>query len=166
MAARITDFFDDYVNSLQQLTAAKLKPMPNGNDRPTLPAPPKLKKLVALGYMNSAGQPVQHEQLNEEKVNNIKMLLNHGPTSNVQNTTVVNKQFRKSVELIPVLSLEYTRLVYAMPEICKDLRPYVTLEQDDGETFAGNIAAEGVQTLNAGVDWQDGNKVAGGGAGD
>lgn len=56
------------------------------------------------------------------------------------------------MELIPVLSLEYTRLVYAMPEICKELRPYVTLEQDDGETSAGNVAAEGVQTLNAGVD--------------
>lgn len=146
------DLFDDYVNSLQQLTAAKLKPIPNGNDRPNLPSSPKLEKLVALGYMNSAGQPVQHEQLDAEKIINIKMLLNHGATSNTESTPVVNKQLRKSVELIPVLSLEYTRLVYAMPEICKELRPYVTLEQDDGETSAGNVAAEGVQTLNAGVD--------------
>nr|WP_282553329.1 hypothetical protein [Providencia sneebia] len=145
-------FFNDYVNSLQQLTAAKLKPMPNGNNRPNLLASPKLEKLITLGYMNSAGQPIQHEQLDAEKISNIKMLLNHGATSNGQNTTVMNKQLRKSVELIPVLSLEYTRLVYAMPEICKELRPYVTLEQYDGETSAGNVAAEGVQTLNAGVD--------------
>ncbi len=143
------DFFDDYVNSLRQLTAAKLKPMPNGNERRNLPVSPK---LVALGYMNSAGQLVQHEQLDAEKVSNIKMLLNHGPTSNVQNTTVVNKQFRKSVALIPALSLEYTRLVYAMPEIFIELQPYVTLEQDGGETSTGNVAAEGVETLNAGVD--------------
>ncbi|MFQ2753182.1 hypothetical protein ACK3YM_20435 [Aeromonas caviae] len=143
------DFFDDYVNSLRQLTAAKLKPMPNGNERRNLPVSPK---LVALGYMNSAGQLVQHEQLDAEKVSNIKMLLNHGPMSNVQNTTVVNKQFRKSVALIPALSLEYTRLVYAMPEIFIELQPYVTLEQDGGETSTGNVAAEGVETLNAGVD--------------
>lgn len=78
------------------------------------------------------------------------MLLNHGATSNAENIPVVNKQLRKSVELIPVLSLEYTRLVYAMPEICKELRPYVTLEQDDGETSAGNVAAEGVQTQRRG----------------
>ncbi|APR30305.1 sugar kinase [Citrobacter freundii] len=148
------DFFGDYVNSLQQLTAAKLKPMPmpNGNDRTNLPASPKLVKLIALGYMDSAGKPVQHEQLDADKVSNIKMLLNHGATSNAQNSTAGNKQFRNSVALIPVLSLEYTRLVYAMPEICSELRPYVTLEQDGGETSVGNVAAEGVQTLNAGVD--------------
>ncbi|RRO06362.1 sugar kinase [Pectobacterium aquaticum] len=145
-------FFNDYVNGLQQLTAPKLKPIPNGNEHGNLPAPPKLAKLIQLGYMDSAGRPVQHEQLDAEKVSNIKMLLNQSHTSNVQNTTVVNKQFRKSVELIPVLSLEYTRLVYSMPEICRELRPYVTLEQDDGETSAGNVAAEGVQTLSAGVD--------------
>ncbi|RXY89952.1 hypothetical protein, partial [Klebsiella pneumoniae] len=122
-------FFADYVNSLQQLTAAKLKPMPmpNGNDRTNLPASPKLVKLIALGYMDSAGKPVQHEQLDAEKVSNIRMLLNHGVTSNAQNSTAGNKQFRNSVALIPVLSLEYTRLVYAMPEICSELRPYVTL---------------------------------------
>ncbi|EPX8933365.1 hypothetical protein ACW5X7_000697 [Morganella morganii] len=145
-------FFYDYVSSLRQLTAAKLKPMPSGNDRPNLPVSPKLKRLEELGYMNSAGQPVQHEQLDAEKVINIKMLLNHGATSNVQNTMVVNKQFRKSVELVPVLSLEYTRLVYAMPEICKELQPYVRLELDDGETSVGNVATEGVQTFSAGVD--------------
>ncbi|MFH7097245.1 hypothetical protein ACHWI2_32530, partial [Klebsiella pneumoniae] len=111
-----------------------------------------LVKLIALGYMDSAGKPVQHEQLDAEKVSNIRMLLNHGVTSNAQNSTAGNKQFRNSVALIPVLSLEYTRLVYAMPEICSELRPYVTLEPEGGEISAGNVAAEGVQTLNAGVD--------------
>lgn len=139
-------FFNDFVNSLQQLTAAKLKPMPSGNDRQNLPVPPKLKRLIELGYMNSAGQPVQHEQLNEERVSNIRMLLNH------DNAMEVNKQYSKSVALIPVLSLEYTRLVYATPEIIEELRHYFPLEQDDGEASASNITAEGIQTLNEGVD--------------
>ena len=139
-------FYNNYTNSLSNLTLKELGQQPENNsieNSKTHLITHQQKKLISLGYMHESGQLVQFSKLNGDAISDIHILLSDQPSQDV------SKQLRKSVALIPAMSLEYTRLIYASPEIYADLSQCFTL---GNEPVNGNITVDGVTTLKEGVD--------------
>lgn len=143
-------FYNDYTNSLSNLTLKELGQLPENNsieNSKTHLITYQQEKLISLGYMHKSGQLVQFSKLNENAISDIHILL--GNVNEDQPSQDVSKQLRKSVALIPAMSLEYTRLIYALPEIYADLSQCFT---QGNEPENGNITVDGITTLKAGVD--------------
>ncbi|RNM02867.1 sugar kinase [Dickeya undicola] len=142
-------FHAGYAHELSILTQKELGRQPESNTDGGLIAdlPAQQQKMVELGYLHQSGQLVQFSKLNKDAVSDITILLGNWHEELLSQD--VSKQLKKSVALIPAISLEYTRLIYATPEIYSDLKQCFT---DGGEPVNGNIALEGVESLKAGVD--------------
>ena len=143
-----SEFHDGYARGLSELSFKELGRQPEEksicNSKDNL-ITHQQKKLFSLGYMHGSGQLVQFSKLNKDAINDINILLGNEE----QPSQDVSKQLKKSVALIPAMSLEYTRLIYATPEIYTDLRQCFSL---DDESVSGNITVDGITTLKAGVD--------------
>jgi len=143
-------FYNDYTNSLSNLTLNQLgQPLESKSIETSKNhlITHQQEKLISLGYMHKSGQLVQFSKLNGDAISDIHILL--GNVNEDQPSQDVSKQLRKSVALIPAMSLEYTRLIYASPEIYADLSQCFT---QGNESVNGNITVEGITTLKAGVD--------------
>ncbi|WP_351010372.1 hypothetical protein [Shewanella sp. S1-58-MNA-CIBAN-0166] len=143
-------FFMDYSNSLSSLTLGKLGPLAESDTtddtQRKLPIE-KSKKLIQMGYVHESGQPVRFSELNIEKVNDIKILLGNG-SNEEHKLQETSKELRASVGLIPAMSLEYSRLFYAMPEVT-GLKQGFTSNDDP---FSINIVEDGVESLKKGSE--------------
>lgn len=146
------DFFSNYSSSLSKLTIGKLgKRSPEANSIEVseirLPSG-KLKKLVDLGYIHDSGKPVQFSAWNAEVARDIKILLGNSKDEVEDQHQAASKQLGAHVQLIPAMSLEYSRLLYALPE-ASGLQPDFT---PINESFNASVVVDGVKSLEAGVD--------------
>lgn len=141
------NFFADYAYSLLDLTLGRLGASRENAGARQLPKD-KAQSLIQLGYANDNGQPVRFNAINPETASNIRILLGNGsPAEERDNHHNANKQFQGSVELIPTLSLEYTRLLYNRPQV-------IGLKADLSPAEASsdrNVVADGVENLQASV---------------
>lgn len=150
-AAGAAPLFTEYSNALEALTAKRL-----GRDA-TIPAVGAAKPLLAaepsralkqVGYMHRSGEMVRFTALTPDASQDLRQLLGDSPVDSNAVPPPFSKALSKSVKLVPALSLEYTRLVYALPEV-------VGLK--DGIVPANaappvNLVEDGVQSLGAGVE--------------
>ncbi|MBB2896668.1 sugar kinase [Pseudomonas sp. AS2.8] len=143
--------FTQYSRELEKLTAKRLgrdATAPTaGVAKPLLTAAPS-RALKQVGYMHSSGEMVRFNALTPDATHDVRQLL----SDPVQDSNVVSQPFSKalskSVKLIPALSLEYTRLVYALPEVVGLKDGLVPADA----VPAGNLVEDGVQSLGAGVE--------------
>lgn len=145
------EFFSGYSNSLSALTIGKLDKTSEDDvvdDTQIRLSNEKLKKLEKLGYVHASGKPVRFAKLNPETVSDIKILLGHSSKEEEKAQQDANKQFGSSVKLIPVMSLEYSRLLYALPEASGLKQDYTPIN----ESSNSNILSDGVESLKTGVD--------------
>jgi signal recognition particle receptor subunit beta len=142
-------FFADYSKVLSSLTLGQLgkfEDEPDGSSQKKL-ADDKTIKLVEIGYLHSSGRPVRFKALTPEAVNDMAIFLG----SNFQNadeSQSTSKQLAKSMKLLPLIALEYSRLFYAMPallEASADLK-------DSNTQPASNIVEDGVVSLQRGAE--------------
>jgi hypothetical protein len=144
-------FFLDYSNSLSSLTLGKLGQLAEGDTtadtQKKLPIE-KSKKLIEMGYVHASGHPVQFSKLNIENVNDIKILLGNSSNEEEHKLQDTSKELRASVGLIPAMSLEYSRLFYAMPEVA-GLKQGFNLNDD---SLNINIVEDGVESLRKGSE--------------
>lgn len=145
-----SDFFTKYVNSLSVLTIGKLGKLSEDNstdERQTRLPSEKLKKLVDLGYMHKSGKPVRFSALNANTVRDIKILLGNSSKEEAQYQDS-SKELAANVKLIPAMSLEYSRLLYALPEVSGLSQDFTPING----SLDPNFVTEGVESLRAGVD--------------
>lgn len=123
------NLFDNYQQQLMALTGRKLGrtelPVPPAvtDETPdTLPTPSgtpvkaAAPEAVALGYRTPHGEIVPYTQLNLDAQRDIALLMH--PHDNKDATpTKSTLQLRRSVALLPALSMEYARILYAAPEL-------------------------------------------------
>ena len=108
--------FPQYSDALAQLTGRALGRETKAleADKPKLLlAPEQSRSLRQVGYMNDSGQIVSFKALTPDAAGDVRLLLGqpgHGHGSAPQ---AGSKGLSTSAKLIPALSLEYTRLVYA-----------------------------------------------------
>lgn len=143
--------FPQYSDALAQLTGRALGRETKAleADKPKLLlAPEQSRSLRQVGYMNDSGQIVSFKALTPDAAGDVRLLLGqpgHGHGSAPQ---AGSKGLSTSAKLIPALSLEYTRLVYALPEVI-GLRDGVV----QADTVpAGNLVEDGVNSLSMGVE--------------
>lgn len=144
--------FEKYSHELANLTARKLgkideEPNALGSKQNTNLIPPS---LIKVGYMYKSGQLVQFKNLTPEKVSDIRMLLGHSSQQEAHSTPDTSKSLGMSVELVPVVTLEYTRLLYALPEVV-GLKEFV-MPECDKEADHGNIVQNGIHSFQESVD--------------
>ena len=143
-------FHQGYAHGLSELTLTELGRQPE-SDADNVPlahiSVQQRQKMVDLGYLHQSGQPVQFSKLNTNAISDISILLGNVHTDLPHQDS--SNQLKKSVTLIPAMSLEYTRLIYTTPEIYGDLRQCFQNGEEPGDV---NIALEGVEKLKAGVD--------------
>lgn len=143
--------FTSYTKALESLTTQRLGRLSEADSPDSAHAPERLgnaHKLVQLGYMHASGRPVRFSSLNAANISDIKILLGNGSRMDEQASQEASKQFRHSAALIPAMSLEYSRILYTLPELAKLNNDFTPL---NGSTDA-NIAVEGVESLSAGVE--------------
>nr|WP_251701976.1 sugar kinase [Pseudomonas boanensis] len=146
-----SELFTQYSGELTQLTARKLgrtnaAPIA-GSPKPLL-APEQSRSLIQVGYMHPSGQMATFKKLTPEIVSDVQLLLGHHSQEDAQAHAAASKALGESVELVPAISLEYTRLLYAMPEVV-GLKEGV---QPGAGAPAKNLVEDGVDSLKASVD--------------
>ena len=146
-----SELYMQYSGGLARLTATKLgretaAPIA-GSPKPLL-APEQTRSLIQVGYMHPSGQMATFKKLTPGIARDVRLLLGHHSQADVQAHQVASKALGDSVELVPALTLEYTRLLYAMPEVV-GLKE--GMESNVGEP-AHNLVKDGVDSLQAGVD--------------
>lgn len=146
-----SELFMQYSGGLAGLTASKLgrtyaAPVA-GSPKPML-APEQTRSLIQVGYMHQSGQMASFKKLTPEIARDVRLLLGHHSQEDAQAHQVASKALGDSVELVPALTLEYTRLLYAMPEVV-GLKEGMQLSADSP---AKNLVEDGVDSLQAGVD--------------
>lgn len=144
--------FTDYSDELAQLTARKLgrtNAAPTaGGPKPVL-APEQSRSLIQAGYMHPSGQMATFKKLTPEIANDVRLLLGHHSQEDAQAHQAASKALGESVELLPAISLEYTRLLYALPEVTIELKEGIKPESG---MPAKNMVEDGVNSLMASVD--------------
>lgn len=103
---------------------------------------------IQLGYQHASGQAVQFEKLTSESIQDIRILLGNSSKKEEQAYQDASKQLGSSVKLIPAMSLEYSRLIYAMPEVVGFRNDLTRIE----EPSDSNIIADGVNSVKSGVE--------------
>jgi len=146
------NFFSNYSQSLSTLTMGKLGPLAESDAMavPTKRLPPeKTQRRIELGYMHASGQPVQFRSLDSEKISDIKILLGNSSKEEEKAHQDTSKKFGVSVNLIPAMALEYSRIFYAMPEalnLKEDFTP------SNKSPASNNLVVNGVESLGAGIE--------------
>lgn len=146
-----SSFFLDYSNTLSSLTLGQLGKIAEDdvteNAQIKLPID-KAKKLIQMGYVHASGHPVRFKALDSEAVSDIKILLGSAQVEDGKSPPETSKKLAQNVKLIPAVSLEYSRLFYAMPEA-------LGLKQDfiqDLDLPNSNIVEDGVESLRRGSE--------------
>ena len=143
--------FTSYPKVLEALTAQKLGRLSEADSPDSAHAPERLgnaHKLVQLGYIHTSGRPVRFSNLNAANVSDIKILLGNSSKALEPAAQELSKNFTNSVGLIPAMTLEYSRILYTLPELVGLKDDFTPL---NGSTDA-NMAVEGVESLSAGVE--------------
>ncbi|MGI2184669.1 hypothetical protein ACRN9F_20855 [Shewanella oncorhynchi] len=138
-------FFSDYSTKLSSLTIGQLGQIAEDDTQKKLPID-KAKKLIEMGYVHASGRPVRFKALDFEAVNDIKILLSSNNTEQEKKHYETSKKLAQNVKLIPALSLEYSRLFYAMPEV---LGLNVDLNKNNCLT---DFVEDGVESLRRGSE--------------
>lgn len=146
-----SELFTQYSGELAQLTGRKLgrtNAAPSASSVKTLLAPEQSRSLIQAGYMHPSGQMANFKKLTPTIASDVRLLLGHHSLEDVQAHQATSKELGESVGLIPSISLEYTRLLYAMPE--------VMWLKEGGQPGAGvpasNLVEDGVDSLKASVE--------------
>lgn len=145
------ELFTTYAKALESLTTQKLGRLSETDSPQTAHAPECLgsaNKLVQLGYMHASGRPVRFSKLSAANVSDVKILLGNSSRLEEQGPQETSKQFGHSAALIPAMSLEYSRILYTMPELAGLKYDFTPLKNSTGV----NIAEEGVESLSVGVE--------------
>ncbi|MCS3507471.1 hypothetical protein [Achromobacter sp. JUb104] len=103
---------------------------------------------MQLGYQRASGQAVQFEKLTPEAIQDIRILLGNSSKQEEQAHQDASKQLGGSVKLIPAMSLEYSRLIYAMPKVLGLKNDLTPIE----EPSDSNIVTDGVNSVKSGVE--------------
>lgn len=139
-------FFSDYARSLSDLTLDRLGKGSANTDAHQLPQD-RAQPLIQLGYANANGQPLRFSAITPEVASNIRILLGNPSKESELIHGDANEQLEGSVKLIPILSLEYTRLLYAMPQVVGHKADLSPMDASSDR----NVVTEGVESLQAGV---------------
>lgn len=142
-------FFNNYSSGLEKLTMGALGRLPEIKNAGQTPL--KIQQsspLLKMGYIHASGKPVQFSRLNPASVTDIQILLGNSSQEQELEHQASSKQLGMSVDLIPALSLEYSRIYYAMPELSGLKHGFA---QPD-ESGSSNPVASGIERLQAGVD--------------
>ena len=139
-------FFSDYASSLSGLTLGKLGEGSENTDAQQLDQE-KAQPLIQLGYANANGQPLRFSTITPEIANNIRILLDNPRKESELILGDSNKQLEVSVKLIPILSLEYARLLYTMQQMESHKANPSPMDASSDR----NVVAEGVENLQASV---------------
>lgn len=148
-----------YAESLQQLTARKLgrvdePPVVSDTSSPVLLdstgslSQKQISARIKTGYMHKNQQPVKFTRLTKEVVSDVRYLLGQTHSAKPETPEKTSEKLSKSVELLPSLALEYTRIAYTLPTelgIPDDFNA-------PAETAGGNLVQDGVGHLQAGVE--------------
>lgn len=140
-----SDLFSQYSEELAELTGRALgreAGAPGTQSPERLVPPAQARSLKQVGYMSDSGQMVSFKTLTPETSSDVRLLLGH------PGEQAASKALSRSVKLIPALSLEYTRLVYALPEVI-GLRDGVVPADS---VPAGNLVENGVNSFGTGVE--------------
>lgn len=144
-------FFHNYSQGVSSLTANKLGRVPvenSGEGSPARLPQAKFQNLIQMGFVHASGHPVRFQKLNPEAVIDISILLGNGHREDLQANQDVSKQVGASAELIPAMSLEYTRLLFAVPEVVGVKQDFVPIDSTSG----ANAVSASVENLRAGVE--------------
>lgn len=142
--------FSQYADELEGLTGRIL-----GRETKTLNvdapklllAPEQSRALKQVGYMTDSGQMVCFRALTPDAAGDIRLLLGHtGQDGSGLNAG--SKGLSASTKLIPALSLEYTRLIYSLPEVVGLKDGVVPVDY----VPTGNVVESGVNSLGTGVE--------------
>lgn len=144
-------FFRNYSQGVSELTARKLERVSEeksgAGSHARLPQA-KSQNLIQMGFVHASGQPVRFEKLNPEAVSDISILLGNGRREEWLTNNDVSKQVGTSAELIPAMSLEYTRLLFAVPEVVGVKQDFVPIDSTSG----ANAVSVSVENLGTGVE--------------
>lgn len=146
-----TELFTRYSQALAQLTGEQLgrqTPAPVAASTKPRILPEQSRALVKVGYMQASGELVSYQRLTPEITGDIRMLLGHNSQEEAIAHQASSKALGRSIDLLPAVSLEYTRLFYALPEVV-GLKEGVWHAAD---TQGSNVVQDGVESLRAGVD--------------
>ena len=144
-------FFHNYSQGVSSLTASKLERVTvekSGEGSGAHLPQAKCQNLIQMGFVHASGQPVRFEKLNPEAVSDISILLGNGRREEWQANQDVSKQVGTSAELIPAMSLEYTRLLFAVPEVVGVKQDFVPIDSKSG----ANAVSASVENLRTGVE--------------
>lgn len=148
-----SDFYSNYSEALSLFTSTKLGKIDNNTSQNSIKIPYSIKdtdksKLIKLGYLDNSEQPVRYTKLNSEKIRDIRILLGNNSKEAKDNHEEFSKKIGSSIDLLPVMILEYIRIGYAMPD-------FYGLKQNDtvtGTPTDANMVKEGVENLQAGIE--------------
>jgi len=146
-----SQLFIRYSEELAKLTGSKLgreDKAPDANGPQLLLTQEQSRSLKQVGYMHPSGQIVTFKALTPDIASDVRLLLGHRSHENVSTLQASSKSLSKSVKIVPAIALEYTRLVYALPEVIQIHDVAVTTEAAQGS----NLVEDGVKSLSAGVD--------------
>lgn len=141
----------DYASQLRSLTFPKLGRAEEDTSHSGVTALKRAntaRDLVQLGYVDAAGKAAEFKALTPDAVDDMHLLLANPSANEVDSNGGVSKNFRRNVALIPAMSLEYARIFYTLPRLVQLNDDFTPLP----ESGAANIAADGVQSLSAGVE--------------
>ncbi|QRI86455.1 sugar kinase [Pseudomonas putida] len=144
-------FFHNYSQGVSSLTASKLERVTvekAGEGSGARLPQAKSQNLIQMGFVHASGQPVRFEKLNPEAVSDISILLGNGRREEWQANQDVSKQVGTSAELIPAMSLEYTRLLFALPEVVGVKQDFVPIDSTSG----ANAVSASIENLRTGVE--------------
>lgn len=134
--------------TLTQETLGMLRATQASNSPTKALTPEQSKKRILVGYQHESGQAVQFEKLTPEAIKDIRILLGNSSKEEEQAHRDASKHLGGSVKLIPAMSLEYSRLMYALPEVL-GFRNDLTRMEEPGDS---NIVADGVNSVKSSVE--------------
>jgi tellurite resistance protein len=145
-------FYSEYADSLKALTSKKLGQKNESDSDPKIKLEPqKLSVLTKLGYVSQSERLTQYDKLNKQVVSDVRILLGVSSQQEEkadQTQDAASKQLKKSVQLLPALTLEYSRIAYTCSP--KDL----SLKENRQGVSETNVVKEITQNVD------DGTKLA------
>ncbi len=134
------DFLEKYVHDISDVTFSKLGGISNHISKDTyLLNEDTYESLRKTQYLSSTNQIVTFEKLTEEAINDIGALLRGSQNE-------LSKSLPSNIKLLPALTLEYSRLLYAFPQVSVEL-----FSKDEINESIQNFE-DGVQSLKDGVE--------------
>lgn len=144
-------FHSNYSISLGNLTAPLLgRTTEEESRKPSqgLLAKSNSEKLIELGYKDKSGKSIEYKKLKKDTIKDLRILLGNTSEEEEKAYQDTSKKLGASVALLPALTLEYSRIAYAMPKSWG-----LTGDGTLGHPISGgNVTRDGVASLSAGVD--------------